>query len=128
MLALDDHDVKLLRLAAGEFGSAPCRSCPTRWASAPRPVARRIKRLEEAGIIRKRVALLEPDALGAESHRLFIFVRTNRHDAQWLDAFSRGVARLPEGHRILPDELAMWIISSRSSCPRSRPMTPSTRN
>lgn len=94
MLALDDHDVKLLRLLQDDSDRTVQELADAVGLSAT-PVARRIKRLEEAGIIRKRVALLEPDALGLRA-TLFIFVRTNRHDAEWLDAFSRGVARLPE--------------------------------
>lgn len=94
MLALDDHDVKLLRLLQDDSDRTVQELADAVGLSAT-PVARRIKRLEEAGIIRKRVALLESDALGLKA-TLFIFVRTNRHDAEWLDAFSRGVARLPE--------------------------------
>jgi Lrp/AsnC family transcriptional regulator len=56
---------------------------------------RRIKRLEEAGIIRKRVALVDPHKLGY-GVTVFVTVRTNQHNEQWLDKFARGVAALPE--------------------------------
>jgi Lrp/AsnC family transcriptional regulator len=56
---------------------------------------RRIKRLEEAGIIRKRVALVDPKKLGY-GVTVFVTVRTNNHTEEWLEKFARGVAALPE--------------------------------
>lgn len=56
---------------------------------------RRIKRLEEAGIIRKRVALVDPKELGY-GVTVFVTVRTSHHTEQWLQKFARGVAALPE--------------------------------
>lgn len=56
---------------------------------------RRIKRLEEAGIIRKRVALLDPHKLG-HGVTVFVTVRTSHHTEEWLEKFARGVAALPE--------------------------------
>ena len=56
---------------------------------------RRIKALEEAGVLRKRVALVDPDAVGLDLSS-FVLVRTNRHDAEWLEAFGRAVRSLPE--------------------------------
>jgi Lrp/AsnC family transcriptional regulator len=56
---------------------------------------RRIKRLEEAGVIRARVALCNPETLGL-GLTVFIAVRTDRHDADWLDQFTRAMASMPE--------------------------------
>ena len=56
---------------------------------------RRIKRLEEAGIIRKRVALVDPKRLGY-GVTVFVTVRTNQHTEEWLERFASGVAALPE--------------------------------
>jgi Lrp/AsnC family transcriptional regulator len=56
---------------------------------------RRIKRLEEAGIIRKRVALVDPRKLGY-GVTVFVTVRTSHHTEEWLDKFARGVSALPE--------------------------------
>lgn len=56
---------------------------------------RRIKRLEEAGIIRKRVALVDPKKLGY-GVTVFVTVRTSQHTEAWLQTFARGVAALPE--------------------------------
>ena len=56
---------------------------------------RRIKRLEEAGIIRKRVALVDPKKLGY-GVTVFVTVKTSHHTEEWLDKFARGVSALPE--------------------------------
>ena len=56
---------------------------------------RRIKALEDAGIIRARVALIDPDAVGL-GLTVFIQVRTNAHDADWLGKFARATRAMPE--------------------------------
>lgn len=56
---------------------------------------RRIRRLEDAGVISRRVALLDPARLGLTT-TVFVAVRTNRHDPAWLKAFAEGVATIPE--------------------------------
>ncbi len=56
---------------------------------------RRIKQLEEAGVIRARVALCDAQALDL-GLTVFIAVRIDRHDADWLDQFTRAMAAMPE--------------------------------
>ncbi|MFM5923416.1 MAG: Lrp/AsnC family transcriptional regulator [Novosphingobium sp.] len=56
---------------------------------------RRIKRLEESGVIARRVALVDAEKLGLAT-TVFVAIRTNRHDPEWLDAFSKGIARIDE--------------------------------
>lgn len=56
---------------------------------------RRIRRLEDTGVIAARVALLDADKLGLGT-TVFVAIRTLRHDPAWLDAFSRGVAAIDE--------------------------------
>ncbi|MEM8754339.1 MAG: Lrp/AsnC family transcriptional regulator [Pseudomonadota bacterium] len=56
---------------------------------------RRVKRLEETGILRARVALADAAALGL-SLQVFIFVRTSAHEPDWLDRFAAAVRDLPE--------------------------------
>ena len=56
---------------------------------------RRIKRMEEAGIIRKRVALVDPKQVG-RGVTVFVSVRTSNHSEEWLQKFSSGVSALPE--------------------------------
>lgn len=52
-------------------------------------------RLEQAGVIRKQVALLDPKKIGV-GVTVFVSIRTNKHDTGWSEAFCRGVIELPE--------------------------------
>ena len=66
---------------------------------------RRIKRLEESGVIAARVALLDAEKLGLGT-TVFVAIRTQRHDPAWLEAFSKGIAaidEISECHRMAGD-------------------------
>lgn len=56
---------------------------------------RRVKRLEDDGIITKRVALVDADRLGL-ALSVIILVRTSNHDPHWLAKFREAVMALPE--------------------------------
>jgi len=56
---------------------------------------RRIKRLEDAGVIKARVAILDAESLNV-GLTAFISVRTTQHDPDWLNAFRRAVQDVPE--------------------------------
>jgi Lrp/AsnC family transcriptional regulator len=56
---------------------------------------RRIKRLEEMGFIRSRVALLNERALGLRL-TVFVSIKTSEHNDSWLENFSAGVKDIPE--------------------------------
>ena len=56
---------------------------------------RRVKRLEETGVLTARVALADPAALGC-ALQVFIMVRTSAHDPDWLDNFARATRAIPE--------------------------------
>ena len=59
------------------------------------PCWKRIKRLTDAGVIIKRVALLDASKLDL-GLVVFVSVRTNRHDQEWLDAFAKAASGMPE--------------------------------
>ena len=59
------------------------------------PCWRRIQRMEETGIIRKRVALLDSKAIGV-GMSVFVAVRTNQHNSEWLKNFAGMVAKMDE--------------------------------
>lgn len=59
------------------------------------PCWRRIQKLEEAGIIRKRVALLNGKVIAA-GVSIFVSVRTNQHTDEWLKRFAEVVSAMPE--------------------------------
>ncbi|MEW5686121.1 MAG: Lrp/AsnC family transcriptional regulator [Pseudomonadota bacterium] len=59
------------------------------------PCWKRIKRLTDAGVITKRVALLDREKLDL-GLVVFVSVRTSRHDQEWLDAFAGAASHMPE--------------------------------
>ncbi len=61
----------------------------------PSPCLRRVRRLEETGVIRGYRALVDPAAVG-RALRVFAGVRLVRHGRDDVVAFERAVARLPE--------------------------------
>ena len=56
---------------------------------------RRIRALEEQGVIKKRVALLDPETMGLPL-TVFLMVKTREHNADWLEKFSRATRAMPE--------------------------------
>ncbi len=59
------------------------------------PCWRRIKHLEDAGVIDRRVAILNPYAIGLKG-TVFVFVRTDQHDASWVERFTSAISEIPE--------------------------------
>ena len=59
------------------------------------PCWRRIKRMEDAGIIERRVAILNPVKLGL-GVTAFVSIRTNKHTPDWLASFAAGILSIPE--------------------------------
>lgn len=58
-------------------------------------VWRRVHALEEAGVIRRKVALVAPEKLGL-GLSVFIEIRTSRHDPGWQEDFARAMRAMPE--------------------------------
>jgi Lrp/AsnC family transcriptional regulator len=56
---------------------------------------RRIQKLEEEGILRKRVALLDRSKLNI-GVTVFVSIKTNQHSAEWLQTFHARVAEIVE--------------------------------
>jgi len=56
---------------------------------------RRIKRLETDGILKQRVALVDAEAVGL-GLSVFVLVRTNTHDPDWLKKFRAAISEMPE--------------------------------
>ena len=55
----------------------------------------RVRRLEDAGILQARVALVDPAKINL-GLTVFIAVRTNEHDPDWLETFARETRSMPE--------------------------------
>jgi Lrp/AsnC family transcriptional regulator len=56
---------------------------------------RRVKRLEEAGVLMRRVALVDPESVGL-GQTVFVAIRTREHSADWVERFAKAVRSLPE--------------------------------
>ena len=56
---------------------------------------RRARRLQDDGVIRRRVALLDQDLLDL-SVTVYVSVKTSEHNETWLKRFSKGVHEIPE--------------------------------
>jgi Lrp/AsnC family transcriptional regulator len=56
---------------------------------------RRIQKLEQENVIRQRVTLLNPEAVGLPL-TVYVAIRTNQHNAEWAKTFSEVVGELPE--------------------------------
>ena len=83
-----------------------CRSCsrtrPCRWRRwptgsrlSPTPCWKRIQKLEAAGVITRRVALLDPDSIGMRL-TAFVAVEASSHTVEWMQRFATGVSAMPE--------------------------------
>ncbi len=94
MTALDAIDRAILRLLAGD-ASLSLNEIAEKVGLTATPCWKRIKRMEEEGIIRSRVALLDADKLGLPVS-VFVSVETADHSAAWLARFAEIVAATPE--------------------------------
>ena len=59
------------------------------------PCWRRVQALEKSGLISGRVALVNPEAAGLKT-TVFVALKTNRHDGEWLARFAEAVQGIPE--------------------------------
>ena len=85
MVKLDAFDLRILALLQ-EDASKPLAEIADAVGLSPTPCWRRIQKLEAAGYIKQRVALLDRDKLRA-GVTVFIAVKTARHSMEWLERF-----------------------------------------
>ena len=93
-MELDDFDRRILRELQRD-ASTGVEALGERVGLSRNACWRRIRAMEEAGVITARVALADPEALGL-GLTVFVAVRTDRHDPDWLERFTRAVRELPE--------------------------------
>jgi Lrp/AsnC family transcriptional regulator len=94
VVKLDAFDLRILALLQDD-ASKPLAEIAEAVGLSPTPCWRRIQKLEEAGHIRRRVALLDRTKLKA-GVTVFIAVKTARHTMEWLERFHAAVHDLPE--------------------------------
>ena len=101
---LDEVDRKILSLLQRD-ASLSLDQIADRVGASKTPVWNRIRKLREAGVIRRQVAVLDPESLGLEAC-FFVLVRTSEHDRDWAARFLRALRQRPEvveAHRLAGD-------------------------
>ncbi len=92
--SLDRYDRAILSLLQQDAGMG-LNEIAERVKLSPTPCWRRIQQMEQAGLIEKRVTLLNPKKINV-GVTVFISVKTNQHNAAWLERFATAVAAVPE--------------------------------
>ena len=101
---LDEVDRKILSLLQQD-ASLSLDQIADRVGASKTPVWNRIRKLREAGVIRRQVAILDPEALGLEAC-FFVLIRTSEHDKDWAARFLKALRDRPEvveAHRLAGD-------------------------
>ena len=91
---LDDMDIKILRIlqedctrSVADIGKEVGLSTTPCW--------RRIQKLEEAGVVKRRVAVLDAARVNA-GVTVFVSIKTDQHSLVWLEKFHEAVVDFPE--------------------------------
>lgn len=91
---MDRLDRKILRLLQ-EDATLAVADVAKKVGLSTTPCWRRIQKLEEDGVIKRRVAILDPVRVNARV-TVFVAVRTSSHSHEWLKRFSEVVQEFPE--------------------------------
>lgn len=91
---MDPIDLKILQCLQ-EDASLPVADIAERVGLSKTPCWRRIRHLEDIGLIRQRVALLDRAKLNV-AVTVFVGIKTRKHDVAWLEAFAKAVVEFPE--------------------------------
>lgn len=91
---MDAFDRKILRCLQ-EDATLPVAEVARRVGLSTTPCWRRMQNLEKAGVIQKRVALLDPQKVNV-GVTVFVRLKTNQHNYDWLEDFARAVAGIDE--------------------------------
>jgi Lrp/AsnC family transcriptional regulator len=91
---LDEMDIKILALLQSDC-TRPVAEIGRLVGLSTTPCWRRIQKLEEAGVIRSRVAVLDPDRVRA-GVTVFVSIKTDQHSLAWLEKFHAAVVDFPE--------------------------------
>lgn len=101
---LDEVDRKILSLLQ-EDATLSLDQIADQVGASKTPVWNRIRKLREAGVIRKQVTILDPEALGLEAC-FFVLIRTSEHEKDWAKRFLKALRERPEvveAHRLAGD-------------------------
>ena len=91
---LDATDLAILRLIQAD-ASLSLGDIAKEVGLTQTPCWKRIRRMEEAGIITGRVTLVNAEKLGL-GISVFVAIETGDHSAAWIESFAKTVADMPE--------------------------------
>jgi Lrp/AsnC family transcriptional regulator len=91
---MDLTDRKILAIIQ-EDSSLPVAEIAAQVNLSQTPCWRRIQKLEESGVITKRVALVDPDKIGL-GLTVFVEIESGDHSEEWLERFASTVTEMPE--------------------------------
>jgi Lrp/AsnC family transcriptional regulator len=92
--AMDRTDLKILAILQ-EDSSLAVAEVAARVNLSQTPCWRRIQKLEAAGVIQRRVAILNPEAVGL-GISVFVEIEAADHSPAWLEGLAGAVAAMPE--------------------------------
>ena len=91
---MDDIDRSLLEILQ-QNATLSIAQMAERVGLSPTPCWKRIQKLEAAGVITRRVALVDPDRVGV-GLSVLVSIEAGEHTPEWLERFSLGIGTLPE--------------------------------
>ena len=91
---MDSFDMKILSCLQ-EDAAMSLADLASRVGLSTTPTWRRVQKLEADGVIRRRVALLDRRRLNV-GVTVFVAIKTNQHNAAWLERFAKVVDAIPE--------------------------------
>lgn len=91
---MDRTDRKILSILQKD-ATLPVADIARRVGLSTTPCWRRIQKLEEEKVIERRVAVLNPEKVNV-GVTVFVSIRTDQHNAEWLKRFSEVISRMPE--------------------------------
>ncbi|UOM34693.1 Lrp/AsnC family transcriptional regulator [Acuticoccus sp. I52.16.1] len=98
---MDDLDRRILDILQKD-ATLPVERVAAMVNSSKSPVWNRIRKLREAGIIDRQVAILDPQKVG-RAEVFFVMVKTSSHSKDWLERFANAIAdmgEVQEAHRL----------------------------
>jgi len=91
---MDEIDRQLLAILQ-ENATLSIAQMADRVGLSPTPCWKRIQKLEAAGVIVRRVAVVDPERVGV-GLSVLVSIEAGEHTPAWLERFSVGVAAMPE--------------------------------
>jgi Lrp/AsnC family transcriptional regulator len=91
---MDDIDRSLLEILQ-QNATLSIAQMAERVGLSPTPCWKRIQKLEAAGVIARRVAVVDPERVGV-GLSVLVSIEAGDHTPEWLERFSAGIKVLPE--------------------------------